>query len=99
MDYQGFFTSALDRLRAERRYRAFADIERVAGRFPEAIWHAPDGPRPITVWCSNDYLGMGQHPDVIAAMADAARRLGTGAGGTRNISGNSHPIVQLEAEL
>jgi 5-aminolevulinate synthase len=99
MDYQGFFTSALDRLRAERRYRVFADIERVAGRFPEAIWHAPDGPRPITVWCSNDYLGMGQHPDVIAAMADAARRLGTGAGGTRNISGNSHPIVQLEAEL
>ncbi|WP_046865745.1 5-aminolevulinate synthase [Microvirga massiliensis] len=99
MDYQGFFTSALDRLRAERRYRVFADIERVAGRFPQAIWHAPDGPRPITVWCSNDYLGMGQHPDVIAAMADTAQRLGTGAGGTRNISGNSHPIVRLEAEL
>jgi 5-aminolevulinate synthase len=99
MDYQGFFTSALDRLRAERRYRVFANIERVAGRFPQAIWHTPDGPRPITVWCSNDYLGMGQHPDVIAAMADTAQRLGTGAGGTRNISGNSHPIVQLEAEL
>jgi 5-aminolevulinate synthase len=99
MDYQGFFTSALDRLRTERRYRVFADIERVAGRFPQAIWHAPGGPRPITVWCSNDYLGMGQHPDVIAAMTDTAQRLGTGAGGTRNISGNSHPIVQLEAEL
>lgn len=99
MDYQTFFTSALDRLQTERRYRVFADIERQAGRFPQATWHSPDGPRPITVWCSNDYLGMGQSRDVTRAMVEAAWRLGTGAGGTRNISGNSHPIVELEAEL
>jgi 5-aminolevulinate synthase len=99
MDYQDFFTAALDRLKAERRYRVFADIERVAGAFPAAVWHSPDGPRPITVWCSNDYLGMGQHPAVVDAMVATARRLGTGAGGTRNISGTSHPVVELEAEL
>src|SRR3712207_446872 len=99
MDYQDFFTSALSRLKDERRYRVFADIERVSGRFPAAIWHGPQGPRLITVWCSNDYLGMGQHPSVVAAMTQAAARHGTGAGGTRNISGNSHPIVELEAEL
>jgi 5-aminolevulinate synthase len=99
MDYQTFFTSALDRLQAERRYRVFADIERLAGRYPQAIWHSPDGPRPITVWCSNDYLGMGQNRDVTRAMVETAWRLGTGAGGTRNISGTSHPIVELEAEL
>jgi len=99
MDYQGFFTAALDRLSADQCYRVFADIERVAGHFPTALWHSPEGPRNITVWCSNDYLGMGQHPGVIAAMADTAHRLGTGAGGTRNISGNSHPVVELEAEL
>ena len=99
MDYQNFFTSALDRLQAERRYRVFADIERLAGRYPQALWHSPDGPREITVWCSNDYLGMGQNRDVTRAMVEAAWRLGTGAGGTRNISGNSHPIVGLEAEL
>jgi 5-aminolevulinate synthase len=99
MNYQSYFTSALDRLQAERRYRVFADIERQAGRFPHATWHSPEGPRPITVWCSNDYLGMGQNRDVTRAMVEAAWRLGTGAGGTRNISGNSHPIVELEAEL
>jgi 5-aminolevulinate synthase len=99
MDYQGFFTTALDRLKAERRYRVFADIERRAGRFPTATWHSPAGPRDITVWCSNDYLGMGQHPDVVRAMTETAERLGTGAGGTRNISGTSHPVVELEAEL
>src|ERR687889_1961578 len=99
MDYQNVFTSALERLQAERRYRVFADIERLAGRYPQAIWHSPAGPRPITVWCSNDYLGMGQNRDVTRAMVEAAWRLGTGAGGTRNISGNSHPIVELEAEL
>jgi 5-aminolevulinate synthase len=99
MNYQSFFTSALKRLQAERRYRVFADIERLAGRYPQAIWHSPEGPRPITVWCSNDYLGMGQNRDVTRAMVEAAWRLGTGAGGTRNISGNSNPIVTLEAEL
>ncbi|WP_457092036.1 5-aminolevulinate synthase [Microvirga sp. P5_D2] len=99
MDYQSFFTSALDRLQSERRYRVFADIERKAGQFPQAIWHSPEGACPITVWCSNDYLGMGQNRDVTRAMVEAAWRLGTGAGGTRNISGTSHPIVELEAEL
>ena len=99
MDYQNYFTSALERLQAERRYRVFADIERLAGRYPQAIWHSPEGPRPITVWCSNDYLGMGQNREVTRAMVEAAWRLGTGAGGTRNISGNSNPIVALEAEL
>jgi 5-aminolevulinate synthase len=99
MDYQGFFASALERLQKERRYRVFADIERLAGRFPQAVWHGPEGARPITVWCSNDYLGMGQNRDVTRAMVEAAWRLGTGSGGTRNISGTSHPIVELEAEL
>ncbi|HEX2137877.1 MAG TPA: 5-aminolevulinate synthase [Microvirga sp.] len=99
MDYQGFFTSALDALKAERRYRVFADIERQAGRFPAAIWHGPHGRREITVWCSNDYLGMGQHPEVLRSLTETAVRLGTGAGGTRNISGTSHPVVELEAEL
>jgi 5-aminolevulinate synthase len=99
MDYQRFFHAALDGLKAERRYRVFADLERLAGRFPAALWHGPEGPREIVVWCSNDYLGMGQNPDVVAALADTARQMGAGAGGTRNISGNSHPVVTLEAEL
>jgi 5-aminolevulinate synthase len=99
MDYQSFFRTALDGLRAERRYRIFTDIERLAGDFPRALWHRPEGVREITVWCSNDYLGMGQHPEVVQAMTDAAARHGAGAGGTRNISGNSHAVVQLEREL
>jgi 5-aminolevulinate synthase len=98
-NYTGYFDAALARLKAERRYRSFVDLERIAGRFPAALWHSPEGPRPITVWCSNDYLGMGQNRDVTRAMVETAWRLGTGAGGTRNISGNSHPIVGLEAEL
>ncbi len=99
MDYVRYFESALDSLKQERRYRVFADLERIAGEFPRARWHSPQGVREITVWCSNDYLGMGQNPAVIAAMAETAQRCGTGAGGTRNISGTSHPIVGLEAEL
>lgn len=99
MDYQSFFTAALDKLHTEKRYRVFTDIERIAGNFPKAIWHTEEGTHELVIWCSNDYLGMGQHPAVIRAMTEAAQRHGTGAGGTRNISGNSHAIVTLEAEL
>ncbi len=98
--YESFFSHRLDDLHKEGRYRVFANLERQVGHFPKAIFRDEHGAeREITIWCSNDYLGMGQHPDVIAAMCDAAQKSGAGAGGTRNISGNTHYHVMLEDEL
>ncbi len=99
MSYLRFFDDAISKLRLERRYRIFADIERNARTFPNALCHGPQRAGEVVIWCSNDYLGMGQHPNVIAAMAAAAQKHGAGAGGTRNISGTNHPLVELEAEL
>ena len=100
MDYRGIFEDAVDALRQERRYRVFADLERIAGRFPRALYRdQSDNAREITIWCSNDYLGMGQNPKVVAAMQETAGKLGVGAGGTRNISGTNRPLVELERSL
>ncbi|MFZ3236614.1 MAG: 5-aminolevulinate synthase [Stellaceae bacterium] len=93
------FHSYLDSVRREDRYRTFVDLERRADRPPFAIWRSNGASREVVVWCSNDYLGMGRHPAVINAMIETAVRMGAGAGGTRNISGNSHAVVALEAEL
>ena len=100
-DFNSFFRERLDGLKAEGRYRVFADLERIAGRFPKALYRSAPGAaaREVTVWCSNDYLGLGQHPEIVAAMHAALDRSGAGAGGTRNISGTSHEIVELERDL
>jgi 5-aminolevulinate synthase len=100
MNYDSIFRAAIDRLHGEGRYRVFIDILRTKGSFPNAhCFHGHNGPKPITVWCSNDYLGMGQHPAVVAAMEEALHTVGAGSGGTRNIGGNTHYHVELEGEL
>ena len=100
MDYDSIFRAAIDRLHEEGRYRVFIDILRTKGNYPNAQCFAGhNGPKPITVWCSNDYLSMGQHPTVVEAMERALHEVGAGAGGTLNISGNTHYHIELEAEL
>jgi 5-aminolevulinate synthase len=100
VDYDSIFKAAIDRLHVEGRYRVFIDILRTKGSFPNAqCFHGHNGPKPITVWCSNDYLAMGQHPKVVEAMEQALHDVGAGSGGTRNIGGNTHYHVDLEAEL
>ena len=99
VDYERIFGAAVNAVRAEGRYRVFCDIERVVGAFPRARRHTPDGIQPVVIWCSNDYLGMGTSELVVAAAEAAVRRHGTGAGGTRNISGSTHLHVALEREL
>ncbi len=99
-NYKAIFSQAIDRLHTEGRYRVFIDILRNKGAFPNArCFHGHNGPKPITVWCSNDYLAMGQHPKVVAAMEEALHDVGAGSGGTRNIGGNTHYHVDLEEEL
>ncbi|MFV0280482.1 MAG: aminotransferase class I/II-fold pyridoxal phosphate-dependent enzyme, partial [Rhodoblastus sp.] len=100
MRYGRYFEAAIGQLRNERRYRVFANLERDVSDRPRAIWRdEAGGQRDVTIWCSNDYLGMGRHPEVVEALQSTAGRLGAGAGGTRNISGTNAPLVALEAEL
>ena len=98
-DYQTLFATDIERLKHDGRYRTFAVVERECGNFPHAMMHGRDGVKKVTVWCSNDYLGMGQHPAVTGAMKDALDKWGAGSGGTRNISGNTHIITQLETAI
>ena len=99
MNYQNLLQEKVDQLRLENRYRHFVELERLTGRHPYALWHTAKGPREVIIWCSNDYLGMGQSTRAIDAMSKAVKAHGTGAGGTRNISGTSSSIVALECEL
>ena len=99
MNYQDIFERQVDQLRSENRYRYFVELERISGRHPYALWNHSDGAREVIIWCSNDYLGMGQSQNAIEAMRNAVSEHGTGAGGTRNISGTSSSIVKLEDEL
>jgi len=99
MDYQALFQGAVDTIKAERRYRVFADLARQAGQFPHARNYTKNSTRDVVVWCSNDYLGMGQRPEILDALCAAARDMGSGSGGTRNISGTTHLHVLLECEL
>ena len=99
MTHDHIFLQHLQSLKAEGRYRIFADLERLVGEAPYALWHGPEGKKKVIVWCSNDYLGMSQHPAVIDAMVEAAKRYGAGSGGTRNISGTAHSHVMLEQEV
>src|ERR1700757_2787718 len=100
MDYRAAFRQAVEQVKSEGRYRVFADLKRRRGQFPMATWTGPDGAqRDVVVWCSNDYVGQGQNPLVVAAMHEAIDEAGTGSGGTRNISGTTHYHVELEAEL
>src|SRR5215207_2295641 len=99
IDYRKFFSDALRKIRSEGRYRIFAELSRMRGNYPKARLHRGDICREVTVWCSNDYLAMAQHPAVLAAMHEAIDEVGAGSGGTRNISGTTHYHVELEAEL